>query len=201
MQRNHKIKWIFFFTKCASTSEFQVSGMLCHTTKTCHFHTTGTSQKKEKRIHICLAHEKMQYYALTHWGIHCNLLYTKNEIFCLWYIVLFFFWWGDRDPFLMSQFPQRKSTQYSLTAWLFQKKLMLVLIERYQTTQCITVFCEWGCRPFRVTILTSVYCQKWLEHQNLITGQWKKVAWSDDSHFFYIIWTARCVCITYLENI
>lgn len=134
--------------------------MLCHTTKTCHFHTTRTSQKKEKRIHICLAHEKMQYYALTRWGIHCNLLYTKNEIFCLWYIVLFFFWWGDHDPF-SSQFPQRKSTQYSLTRWLKKKKEVNVGSDRKISEHHSFLWMGLhSCRPIRVTIITSVYCQK-----------------------------------------
>ncbi|MCI4384032.1 hypothetical protein PGIGA_G00033660 [Pangasianodon gigas] len=42
-------------------------------------------------------------------------------------------------------------------------------------------------RPVRVPMLTSVHCQKCLqwtgEHQNWTTKQWKKVAWSDKSHF------------------
>lgn len=189
MQRNHKIKWIFFFTKCASTSELQVSDMLCHTTKTCHFHTTGTSQKKEKRIHICLAHEKMQYYALTHWGIHCNLLYMKNEIFCLWYIVLFFFWWGDPDPFLMSQFPQRKSTQSSLTRWLFflKKKLMLVLIERYQ---CLTVFCD----HINLGLLPKMTWASELDHGAMEKGG---LVWWLTFFFISYGWLGVCASLTW----
>ena len=44
-----------------------------------------------------------------------------------------------------------------------------------------------SCRPVRVPMLTPVHhrkCQQWAhEHQNWTTEQWKKVAWSDESHF------------------
>ena len=42
-------------------------------------------------------------------------------------------------------------------------------------------------KPVRVPMLTSVHCWKHLqwarEHQNWTTEQWKKEAWSDESHF------------------
>ena len=70
------------------------------------------------------------------------------------------------------------------------KKLMLVLIERCQNTQCISVCCCMGLRsrrPVRVPMLTRVHLQKRLqwarEHQNWTMEQWKKVARSDESRF------------------
>ena len=65
------------------------------------------------------------------------------------------------------------------------KKLMLVLIERYQNTQCITVCCVWGC-----IATDQTGCPCWpLSSQNVPTvstwawRKWKKVAWSDESCF------------------
>lgn len=68
---------------------------------------------------------------------------------------------------------------------------MLVLIERHQNTECITVFCVWyglhSRRTVRVPMLTPVYHRKhqqWpCEHQISTTVQWKKVAWSNESRF------------------
>ncbi len=55
----------------------------------------------------------------------------------------------------------------------------------------------WG----RVPMLTPVNCRKrqqWArEHQNWTTEQWKNVAWSDVSRFFYIAWMAGCVLLTW----
>lgn len=68
---------------------------------------------------------------------------------------------------------------------------MLVLIERRQNIECITVFCVWyglhSRRTVRVPMLTPVYHRKhtqWpCEHQISTTVQWKKVAWSNESRF------------------
>ena len=66
------------------------------------------------------------------------------------------------------------------------KKLMLVLIERCQNTQSISVCCVWGtgqgaradpCPP------TKSASNGAREHQNWTTEQWKKVARSDESRF------------------
>lgn len=56
----------------------------------------------------------------------------------------------------------------------------------------MSVPCSWLCmelsqRPVRVPKRIPIHCQKcqqWArEHQNWTTKQWKKVAWSDESHF------------------
>jgi len=61
-------------------------------------------------------------------------------------------------------------------------------------------------RPVRVPMLTPVHRRKrqqWArEHQNWTTEQWKKVAWSDESWFFFfnIMWMTGCLCVAYLGN-
>jgi len=66
---------------------------------------------------------------------------------------------------------------------------MLVLIERCQNTQCISLLRMelHRHRPVRVPMLTPVHrrkSQQWTrEHQNWTTEQWKKLAWSDESRF------------------
>ncbi|ROL43068.1 Rho guanine nucleotide exchange factor 2 [Anabarilius grahami] len=76
------------------------------------------------------------------------------------------------------------------------KKIMLVLIERCQNTQCISLLRMelHSCRPVRVPMLTPVHhrkSQQWTrEHQNWTTEQWKKVAWSDESGG----WPGVCAC-------
>lgn len=52
-------------------------------------------------------------------------------------------------------------------------------------------------KPAREPMLTLVHCLKYLqwacEHLEWSTGQWKKVAWSDEIHLVYIMWTTK-VC-------
>ena len=86
-------------------------------------------------------------------------------------------------------------------------KLMLVLIERCQNTQCIVVCCSWGC-----IVADQSGCPCWPlsitesgsnGHVSIRTGSWSNGrGWPGlmNHVFFYITWMARCVCISYLGN-
>ena len=86
------------------------------------------------------------------------------------------------------------------------KKLMRVLIERCQNTQCIAVCCIWSC-----IAADHLGCTFWplstTESTNngnvsIRTGPWSNGRWPGlmNHVFFYITWMARCVCVAYLGN-
>ena len=85
------------------------------------------------------------------------------------------------------------------------KKLKLVLVDRFQNTQYITVCCVWGCRAtdqsgWQCWPLTPVESTN-NGHVSIRTGpQGHEKSWPGLMNyvFFYIMWMARCVCIAYL---
>ena len=87
------------------------------------------------------------------------------------------------------------------------KKLMLVLIQRCQKTQCITVCCVWSCRASHQS-----GCPCWPlstakstnnGHMSIRTGprsngrRWPGLL---NHVFFYITWAAGWLCVIYLGN-
>ena len=70
-----------------------------------------------------------------------------------------------------------------------QKILMVVMGGMCHNPQCITPCCIWGCvaADRSVPMMTPVHRRKRLqwarERRNWTLEQWKKVAWSDESHF------------------